>query len=200
DNLLGAIEASKSRPLSKLLVALGIRHLGPAGSRALARAYGSLDAVIGAPVTELAAVDGIGPVIADSVVEFLASERNRSVIDKLRAAGLALTEPGAPAAAGPGPAAPGPPAGGGGELPQTLAGRSVVVTGTVEGFTREEAEEAIVARGGKSPGSVSARTWALVLGSDPGTAKLAKAERLGVPIVDGGRFAELLERGELPAP
>ena len=84
-------------------------------------------------------------------------------------------------------------------MPQTLAGRSVVVTGTIEGFTREEAEEAILARGGKSPGSVSARTWAVVLGTEPGAAKLKKAEELGIPIVDGTRFQELLDRGEIPA-
>jgi DNA ligase (NAD+) len=80
-----------------------------------------------------------------------------------------------------------------------LAGKSVVVTGTVEGFSREEAEEAIIARGGKSPGSVSSKTWAVVLGAEPGQSKLSKAEQLGVPIVDGSRFAELLETGELPS-
>jgi DNA ligase (NAD+) len=85
-----------------------------------------------------------------------------------------------------------------GELAQTLQGRSVVVTGTIEGYTREEAEEAIVARGGKSPGSVSARTWVVVLGTEPGAAKLKKAEELGVPIVEGPQFEELLRRGEIP--
>ena len=95
DNLIGAIEASKSRPLSRLLVGLGVRHLGPTGSRALARATGSLDALMAASVDELAVVEGIGPVIADSVVEFLASPANRHVIDKLRAAGVDLGEPGA---------------------------------------------------------------------------------------------------------
>jgi DNA ligase (NAD+) len=197
DNLLGAVEASKSRPLSRLLVGLGIRHLGPTGSRAIARAYGSLDAVMAADVAELAAVEGIGPVIADSVVEFLSSPANRAVIDKLRAARVGLEEPGArPAGAG---GAPGPGVAADGGIPATLEGRSVVVTGTVEGYTREEAEEAIVARGGKSPGSVSARTWALVLGAEPGTAKLKKAEDMGIPIVDGARFSELLETGEIPA-
>jgi len=206
DNLLRAIEASKGRPLSRLLVGLGIRHLGPTGARAVARAYGSLDALAAADVGEVAAVEGIGPVIADSVVEFLASASNRAVLDKLRRAGVSLVEPGArpSAAAGAGvtPDPGGRRAGGGAApalLPQTLASRSVVVTGTVDGYTREEAEEAILARGGKSPGSVSSRTWAVVLGREPGTAKLKKAEELGIPIVDGSRFVELLETGERPA-
>ncbi|MHB8681337.1 MAG: NAD-dependent DNA ligase LigA, partial [Acidimicrobiales bacterium] len=94
DNLLAAIEASKERPLSRVLVALGIRHLGPTGARSLARAFGTLDAIVAAPVEQLAAVDGIGAVIADSVAEFLASAANQVVIEKLRAGGLALTEPG----------------------------------------------------------------------------------------------------------
>jgi DNA ligase (NAD+) len=226
DNLLAAIEVSEDRPLSRLLVGLGIRHLGPTGSRALARAYGSLDAVMGAEVAELAAVEGIGPVIADSVVEFLASPSNRHVIDKLRAAGVALVETGVrwPAArsgsvgavvaseagearasgvasaagvvsaAGVAGASGAP----GTEVSQTLRGRSVVVSGTLEGYTREEAEEAILARGGKSPGSVSARTWAVVLGTDPGAAKRKKAEDLGIPIVEGARFQEILDTGEIP--
>jgi len=214
DNLLAAVEASKGRPLSRLLVGLGIRHLGPTGSRAMARAYGSLDALMDVDVTELAAVEGIGPVIADSVVEFLGSPANRAVIDKLRAAGVGLREPGAGAAGTRGdPAAStgaaGAAAGGDGDtspgdgtsdgVPQTLQGRSVVVTGTLEGYTREEAEEAIVVRGGKSPGSVSARTWAVVLGTEPGSAKISKAEELGIPVVEGSRFAELLESGAIPS-
>jgi DNA ligase (NAD+) len=139
-------------------------------------------------------------------VEFAASPANRRVIDKLRLAGVALVEPGAVAGAGTASgtgSAPGTPAAGDGATgegpPQTLAGRSVVVTGTIDGFTREEAEEAILARGGKSPGSVSARTWAVVLGTEPGAAKLKKAEEVGVPIVDGARFRELLDSGEIPA-
>ncbi len=211
ENLLGAIEASKGRPLSRLLVGLGVRHLGPTGGRALARAYRTLDALMAADVTELAAVEGIGPVIADSVVEFLASPANQHVIDKLRHAQVALFEPGA---GGPGGAAAGAGTGGGAaaagsgpgagagvdeaELPQTLASRSVVVTGTIDGYTREQAEEAILARGGKSPGSVSARTWAVVLGTEPGAAKLKKAEDLGIAIVEGRRFQELLDTGEIP--
>jgi DNA ligase (NAD+) len=158
-------------------------------------------------MAELAAVEGIGPVIADSVVEFMASSANRRVIDKLRLDGVALVEPGGrvPGPAGAASSSSGSASGGDSAeagvidgLDQTLQGRSVVVTGTVEGYTREEAEEAILARGGKSPGSVSARTWAVVLGTDPGAAKLKRAEALGIPVVPGNRFQELLDSGELP--
>ncbi len=210
DNLLRAIETSKQRGLARLLVALGIRHLGGTGARAVARAFGDLDSLLDAPTEELAAVAGIGPVIATSVADFLALPANRAVIDKLRAAGVSLSEPGIPAgglrasstegvegSSGLGDAATFGSAPGDGA--PTLDGKSVVVTGTVEGFTREEAEVAILSRGGKSPGSVSAKTFALVLGSDPGAAKLKKAEELGIPVVDGEDFEELLETGELPS-
>jgi DNA ligase (NAD+) len=188
-NLVNAIEASKAQPLSRLLVALGIRHLGPTGTRTLARAFGSLDAIMAAPLEALAAVDGVGPVIADSVAEFLAAETNRAVLERLRAAGVNLTEPGGAGSAG---------AGADTGLAQTLMGKSIVVTGTLAGFTREEAEEAVVARGGKSPGSVSNKTFAVVVGEAPGSAKLTKAEQLGVPILTAEQFAPLLETGELP--
>ena len=204
DNLLGAIERSKSRPLSRLLVGLGIRHLGPTGARALARAHGSLDALIELPVEVIAATEGIGPVIADSVVEFLALPANRAVIEKLRAAEVNLTEPGvspARATTGAGGAPGAGDSAGAASLEgpaQTLAGKSVVVTGTLDGFSREEAEEAIIARGGKSPGTVSSKTWAVVLGIEPGQSKLAKAEQLGIPVIDGLLFSRLLETGEIP--
>jgi DNA ligase (NAD+) len=188
-NLLSAIEASKTRPLSRLLVALGIRHVGPTVARALARAVGSLDALAAAPPEALAAVDGVGSVIADSVAEFLVHPGNADVLARLRAAGVTMTEPGA-SSGGSDEAAP--------TVPQTLAGRSVVVTGTLEGWSREEAAEAIVERGGKSPGTVSNTTFVVVVGASPGSAKLSKAEQLGVPIVGGERFAELLDRGEIP--
>jgi len=182
-NLVGAIGASKSRPLANLLVALSIRHLGTTGSAVLARALGHLDAIEAAGPEELAAVDGIGPVIARSVHEFFASDRNRAVIDKLRRAGVNLA---GPSSRDPGGAAP------------VLAGKSVVVTGTLEAFTREEAEAAILERGGKSPGTVSKSTYALVVGDSPGASKLTRAEQLGVPIVDEAAFAHLLQFGELP--
>ncbi len=178
-NLLSAIEASKRRPLANLLFALNIRHLGPAGAQALARAFGSLDAIVAASEVDLAATEGVGPVIAASVAKFFALDRNREVIDKLRAAGVDFGRVEEPA------------------LPQVLAGRSVVVTGTLDAFPREAAEEAIKARGGRAPGSVSSRTTALVAGSEPGQAKLTKAIELGIPILDEAGFAHLLETGEL---
>jgi DNA ligase (NAD+) len=184
-NLLGAIDTSRSRPLHRVLTGLGIRHLGQVGSVALARAFGDIDAVMAADEGTLAAVDGVGPVIATSVVRWLGSPVNRSVVERLKAAGVALVEPRpetADAAAAPRP----------------LEGRPVVVTGTLEGYSRETAEEAIVARGGTSPGTVSKKTFALVVGQSPGASKVAKAEKLGVPVVEGERFDELLESGELP--
>jgi DNA ligase (NAD+) len=198
DNLLRAIGSSKRKGLSRLLVALGIRHLGGTGARAVARAFGDLDSMLAAPTEQLAAVPGIGPVIAASVAEFLAGPANQAVIDKLRQAGVDLGEPGVP----PGGLHVADGESGVGEEADAslaLSGKSVVVTGTVDGFTREEAEAAILAGGGKSPGSVSAKTFAVVLGSDPGAAKLRKAEELGIPVIDGADFEELLSTGEIPS-
>ena len=135
----------------------------------------------------LAAIDGVGPVIASSVAAWFASPVNRSVVERLQAAGLHLSEPDLAAA-------------GGAALEQTLEGRSVVVTGTLAGYTREEAEAAVLARGGKSPGTVSAKTYAVVVGASPGASKVSKAERLEVPVITGDRFSAFLESGELPEP
>ena len=179
-NLLSAIEASKSRPLPNLLIGLNIRHLGVTGSRLLARAFAHLDRIMAASADELAAVEGVGPKIAASVHEFFASEHNGKVIDKLRQAGCNFTGPSAP------------------DVVQSLVGLSVVVTGTLVGWSREEAEEAVKARGGKSPGSVSKKTTAVVVGESPGAAKVTKADELGVPVLDEAGFAHLLETGELP--
>ncbi|MFP5328000.1 MAG: NAD-dependent DNA ligase LigA [Acidimicrobiia bacterium] len=180
-NLIGAIEASKTRPLSKLLVGLNVRHLGEANAAALAQAFGHLDRILEASPEEIAAVEGLGPTIANSVAEFFAAPGNREVIEKLRSAGVNFEGPPPP------------------DLPQTLAGMAIVVTGTLEGFSREGAEEAIKARGGKSPGSVSKKTTAVVLGEAPGAAKRTKAEELGIPLLDEAAFVKLLETGELPA-
>jgi DNA ligase (NAD+) len=184
-NLVAAVARSRERSLANLLVGLSIRHVGPAVAAELARRYGSLDAVMAAPADELAATPGVGPVIAASVERFFGSDANRRVVEKLRAAGVRfdVVTPAAPS--------------GGEGLPQTLAGKSVVVTGTLAGFSREEAEAAIVARGGKAPGSVSARTTALVVGESPGAAKLERAAALGVPVIDEAGFRRLLETGEL---
>jgi DNA ligase (NAD+) len=179
-NLAEAIEASKRRPLANLLVGLNIRHLGGAGSQALARSLGHLDAIIEAPEEVVAAVDGIGPIIARSVREFFDSDANLAVVAKLREAGVNFQGPQPPT------------------LAQTLAGRSVVVTGTLEGFTRDEVEAAIEDRGGRSPGSVSGATFALVAGAEPGQSKMDKAADLEVPVIDEAAFARLLETGELP--
>ncbi len=192
-NLVAGIDASRAQPLSRLLVALGIRHVGPTGARAVARAFGSLEAIAAATVEELAAVDGVGGIIAASLAEFVTADANVAVIGRLREAGVTMTEPGA---GGPAGAAVG--GAGAAALPQTLEGRTVVVTGGVPDYTREEAEEAILARGGKSPGSVSKKTFVLVVGESPGASKLKKADELGIPTVDGGSFQALLESGELP--
>jgi DNA ligase (NAD+) len=180
-NLLAAIDASRSRPLARLLFGLNVRHLGQAGAELLARAFGTLDAVKAASADELAATDGVGPKIAASVAEFFSLPRNLEVVEKLRAAGVDLGKVEEPSA------------------PQVLVGSSVVVTGTLEGMSRELAEEAVKARGGKAPGSVSKKTTAVVVGREPGAAKVSKAEELGIPVLDEAAFAHLLETGELPA-
>jgi len=180
ENLLAGIEASKSRPLAKLLVGLGIRHVGPAAAGALARELGHLDRIEAASLDELAAVDGVGPIIAASIVSFFVTERNQAVLAKLRAAGVNLDGPKAAAAP---------------EGAPSLAGRTFVLTGTLEAYTREQAQAAVEARGAKVTNSVSKKTSYVVVGQTPGS-KLAKAESLGVPILDEAAFVDLLERGE----
>jgi DNA ligase (NAD+) len=188
-NLVDEIEKSKQRPLPKLLTALGVRHLGPAAALALTREFHTLDAIMAKSVDELAAVDGVGEVIAQTIVSWFAQEVNRSYIERLKAAGVNFGDPAAAEAAAAARDA----------TPQTLKGRAVVVTGTLAGYSREEAAAAVVERGGKSPGSVSKKTMALVVGESPGASKLTKAESLGVPILDEAGFEHLLSTGELPA-
>ena len=178
-NLLNAIEASKTRSLGNLLIGLNIRGLGNTNSHVLARAFGHLDRILDASAEEIAAVEGIGPKIAASVHEFFSSDANRAVIERLREAGVNVAGPVVE------------------EQPQTLAGMTIVVTGSLENYSREGAEEVIKARGGKSPGSVSKKTTAVVVGESPGAAKLSKAEELGVPVLDEAAFTHLLETGEL---
>ena len=179
ENLVAGIEASKARGLARVLVGLGIRHFGPTAAQAAARAFGSLDRLQSATEEELAAVDGIGPVIAQSVVAFFATEHNHKVLDKLRAAGVDLTAP----MAAPSGAADGP-----------LAGCTFVLTGTLTDLTRDEAQAAIEARGGKVTSSVSKKTSFVVAGASPGS-KLAKAEQLGVRVLGDDELARLLAAG-----
>ncbi len=181
ENLRTAVDASRSRPLARLLFGLNITHLGQAGAEALATSLGGLEAIAAAGIEDLSAVDGVGPVIAASVHEWFADPVHRGVVDRLVAAGVNTQGPERSV------------------LPQTLAGRSVVVSGTLAAYSREEAEAAIKSRGGKSPGSVSKRTTALVVGAEPGASKITKATELGVPVLDEAAFEQLLETGELPS-
>ncbi|HEY9557843.1 MAG TPA: NAD-dependent DNA ligase LigA [Acidimicrobiales bacterium] len=181
-NLQRALDASKGQPLARLLVGLNIRHLGPSGAEALASARGHIDRIMDATVEELAAVEGVGQVIASAVVEWFADPAHRDLIERLRAAGVNLEGPEVV------------------DVPQTLAGKTVVVTGTLERYNREEVEAAIKLRGGKSPGSVSKKTTAVVVGEGPGASKLTKATELGVPVIDEDAFERLLDTGELPDP
>ena len=180
-NLLAGIEKSKDVALPKLLTALGVKHLGPAASESLARTFGSLDRIMEATSDELAAIDGVGEVIATSITSWFAQKQNKKLIEKLRKGGVRFDNVVVST------------------LPQTLLGKAVVVTGTVEGYSREEAEAAIKDRGGKSPGSVSAKTFCVVVGDAPGASKITKATELGIPVVTGANFDRLLATGEIPA-
>ncbi|MBS3179683.1 MULTISPECIES: NAD-dependent DNA ligase LigA [unclassified Pseudoclavibacter] len=180
--LLEQLEVAKTKDLWRQLVSLNIRHVGPVAARALADWFGSLDAIEAAPAEELAQVEGVGPTIADAIVEWLAEDWHREIIDAWRAAGVRFATPNHP---GPGAmtSADGP-----------LSGLSVVATGTLEGFTRDGAKEAIIAAGGKAAGSVSKKTDFVAAGPGAGS-KLTKAEELGIPILDADGFRLLLEGG-----
>ena len=177
-NLRKAIEAAKDRPVARLLAALGIRHVGGTVARTLVREFGGLPSLIEATEEQIASVEGIGPVIAAEVRGWFADPENRKLVEKLGAAGVRLEEEREE-----------------GELSDLLAGAIFVISGTIEGFSREEAESAIESRGGKATGSVSGRTTALIVGESPGASKTAKAQELGIPIVDEAVFRDLLERG-----
>jgi DNA ligase (NAD+) len=184
-NLTDAIAASRSRGLARLLVGLSIRHVGPTVALSLARAFPDIEEIATAPSEALASVEGVGATIAASVVAFFAIAENRELVAALRALGVECTATAAPLSDA---------------VPPTLLGKSVVVSGTLSGFSREAAEAAILARGGKSPGAVAASTFAVVLGAAPGAAKVRKAEALGIPVLDEAGFVELLATGELPGP
>ena len=178
--LLDAIAGSKERELGRLLFGLNIRHVGGTMAFVLARAFGSLDALLDADEERIATTEGVGPVIAASVKQWTSIDANRRLVERLRQAEVDFGRVEVPTE------------------PQNLVGLSIVVTGTLEGFSRDGAEEAITARGGKSPGSVSKKTTAVVVGEGPGASKLSKAEELGIPILDEAGFVQLLETGALP--
>ncbi|MDP8970548.1 MAG: NAD-dependent DNA ligase LigA, partial [Actinomycetota bacterium] len=179
DNLLAGVEASKHRPMDRLLVGLNIRHVGATVARQLARHFGTMAALREADEEAIAAVGGIGPVIAAAVRQFFDNPRNAALLDKLAEAGVRMDTDAARGS-------------------DTLAGWSVVLTGGLEGYTRDEAKQAVEDRAGKVTSSVSKKTGVVVVGSDPGT-KADKARELGVPTVDEAGFAHLLEYGALPA-
>ena len=174
EKLLEALEEAKTRPLWRTIVALSIRHVGPTAAQALATNFGSMDAIAQASVEELADIDGVGDVIAQSIVEWFDIDWHRNIIKQWSAAGVAMVNAK------------------GEDLPQTLAGLTFVVTGGLEGFTRDSIAEAITGHGGKPSSSVSKKTDYVLVGTDPGS-KLAKAQELGVTIIDEARFLELLE-------
>jgi DNA ligase (NAD+) len=174
--LLVNLHEAKSRPLWRVLVALSIRHVGPTAARALATEYGSLDAIMAASEDELSVVEGVGPTIAAAVVEWFTVDWHRAIVDKWHAAGVRMADERDSSVA------------------RTLDGMSIVVTGSLTAFSRDDAKEAIVARGGKAASSVSKKTAYVVAGDAPGS-KYDKAVELGVPILDEDGFRRLLEDG-----
>jgi len=189
--LLAELEKAKTKDLWRLLVALNIRHVGPVAARALAAWFGSLDAIRAASAEDLAAVEGVGGIIADSLQEWFAVDWHQEIVQRWTDAGVQWATPGHP---GPGAAA----AAGG-----VLEGLTVVATGSLEGYTREGAQEAIIAAGGKAASSVSKKTDFVAAGPGAGS-KLAKAEELGLRIIDAAQFRILVEQGpaalDEPAP
>ncbi|NQX27635.1 NAD-dependent DNA ligase LigA [Microbacteriaceae bacterium VKM Ac-2854] len=180
--LIAELEKAKTKPLWRILVSLSIRHVGPVAARALADYFGSLDAIRAATRDELAAVDGVGGIIADAVIAWFEIDWHREIVEQWAAAGVQFTTPGHP---GPGAA---------GNADGVLAGLTVVATGSLEGFSREGAQEAIIAAGGKAASSVSKKTDYVAAGPGAGS-KLGKAEALGVRIIDAAAFALLVTQG-----
>ncbi|WP_106583365.1 NAD-dependent DNA ligase LigA [Murinocardiopsis flavida] len=176
DKLFEELEKAKAKPLSRVLVALSIRHVGPRAAEDLARSFRSMEAIAAASEEELAAVEGIGPTIAASVIEWFAVDWHREIVAKWRAAGVRMEEEGADTG------------------PRPLEGVTVVVTGSLEEYSRDGAKEAIQNLGGKVTGSVSKKTGFVVVGESPGT-KYDKAVSAGVPILDEAGFTVLLEQG-----
>ena len=175
--MLAQIDAARERPLWRALVALSIRHVGPTAAQALARDLGSIEAIAEAGPERLESVEGVGSVIAEALTEWFAEPWHREIVEKWRAAGVRLADE--RSADGPG----------------TLEGITVVITGSLEGFTRDEASAAVQERGGKVSGSVSKKTDFLVAAGESTSSKYEKAVALGIPILDGSGFRALLDGG-----
>lgn len=177
--LLANLDNAKKVPLWRVLVALSIRHVGPSAARALATEFGSLRAIESASIEQLVEAEGIGKTLAQSVVEWFAGDWHRDIVEKWREAGVQMEDERDAS------------------IPRNLEGLSIVVTGSLQDFSRDGAKEAILVRGGKASGSVSKKTAFVVIGDSPGT-KAAKAEQLGVPIIDEDGFKSLLADGPPP--
>ena len=176
DRFIAGLELAKSRPLWRVLVALSIRHVGPTSAQALANKFGSIANIQKASADELANIDGVGGVIAEAIVEWFEIDWHKEIIKKWEKAGVALVD--APKE----------------KIPQTLAGLTIVATGSLSSFTRDEITEAITSRGGKAASSVSSKTDFVVAGDSAGS-KLDKATELGITILDEAGFKKLLEKG-----
>ncbi len=176
-NLLRAIDASKQQPLARLIFGLGIDHVGSTVAAQLARKFGSLESLMRASGDEIAQIDGIGPEIAGSVVSWASESENKHLVERLGAAGVSLVDAVEES-----------------KVPQNLDGVTVVITGSLDGFTRGAAKEAVLERGGRVTGSVSSKTTALIAGEKAGS-KLGKAESVGVPVLDENGFERLLSDG-----
>jgi DNA ligase (NAD+) len=181
-NLLNGIAASTKVPWPRVLFALGIRHVGEVTAEAITDVLPSLDALLAADEEQIAAAAGVGPTVAASITDYLAVGANRELLERLRAAGLqvAMERPE-----------------GADDRPKPLAGCTVVLTGGLEAFTRDQAKRAVIAAGGKVTSSVSKKTSFVVAGRDPGS-KLQKAEKLGVTVLDEDGLAEALVYGFTP--
>jgi DNA ligase (NAD+) len=179
NKLMKGIDSARHRPVARLLMALGIRHVGGTVARVLARNYRSLPRLMDAAEEDIAAREGVGPVIAASVHEWSNDPENRALVAKLGTAGVSLED----------------------DMPEEtyasdlLQGVTVVVTGTLTSMSREQAEAAVVERGGKATNGVSKKTSFLVAGEAPGTSKVTRAEELNIPILDEAAFVELLDKG-----
>jgi DNA ligase (NAD+) len=177
EQILRGVEAARSRPIWRLLVGLSIRHAGPTAAQAVARQFRTMDAIMAASPEELAAVDGVGPIVAQALHDWFADARHREIVERVRAGGARFADEGSDSG------------------PRPLEGLTVVVTGTLASYSRDGAIEAVQALGGKVTGSVSKNTDFVVVGAEPGAAKYDKAVKLGVPLLDDAGLTTLLQRG-----